>query len=295
MDETGGPGPHPVGLRHLRRHFQGRAADDRREDHREYARPCTTAPTVWAAALPATASIPKYKDFYALHMFFDDRTARKNCEAFLERDALRSSSLEHIPIRTDPGHHRRASDLALFSSRPCAVGAGPPCSSTRRSTWPARSWPSTREMTGAYVFSSGKNMGVFKAVGYPEDVGQFYRLEEYEGVQLDGPRPVSHQHARLVGRRASLRPAGLLRRPQRRNILLRRQPPLYGDVRLQMHPPDGHRGHHLHRRLPASAAGADAGGDGRRHRRAVLDHHRPALPAGAGEADRISARCSPAC
>ena len=33
---------------------------------------------------------------------------------------------------------------------------------------------------GAYVFSSGKNMGVFKAVGFPEDVGYYYRLEEYE-------------------------------------------------------------------------------------------------------------------
>ena len=31
------------------------------------------------------------------------------------------------------------------------------------------------------MFSSGKNMGVFKAVGYPEDVGDFYRLEEYDG------------------------------------------------------------------------------------------------------------------
>ena len=38
-----------------------------------------------------------------------------------------------------------------------------------------------REIGGAYVFSCGKNMGVFKAVGYPEDVGEFYRLEEYEG------------------------------------------------------------------------------------------------------------------
>jgi len=35
-------------------------------------------------------------------------------------------------------------------------------------------------MKGAYVFSSGRNMGVFKAVGYPEDVGYFYRLDEYE-------------------------------------------------------------------------------------------------------------------
>lgn len=37
------------------------------------------------------------------------------------------------------------------------------------------------KLKGAYVFSSGKNMGTFKAVGYPEDVGRFYRLEEYEG------------------------------------------------------------------------------------------------------------------
>ena len=34
---------------------------------------------------------------------------------------------------------------------------------------------------GAYIFSSGKNMGVFKAVGYPEDVGEFYKLEDYQG------------------------------------------------------------------------------------------------------------------
>lgn len=39
-------------------------------------------------------------------------------------------------------------------------------------------WINTR-IRGTYVFSSGKNMGVFKAVGYPEDVGRFYRLENY--------------------------------------------------------------------------------------------------------------------
>ena len=37
------------------------------------------------------------------------------------------------------------------------------------------------EMSGAYVFSSGKNMGTFKAVGYPEDIGAFYKLDEYQG------------------------------------------------------------------------------------------------------------------
>jgi glutamate synthase domain-containing protein 1 len=36
------------------------------------------------------------------------------------------------------------------------------------------------ELEGAYVISSGKNMGVFKGVGYPEDIGRFFRLEEYQ-------------------------------------------------------------------------------------------------------------------
>ena len=36
------------------------------------------------------------------------------------------------------------------------------------------------EPVGSYVFSCGKNMGAFKAVGFPEDVGRYYRLEEYE-------------------------------------------------------------------------------------------------------------------
>jgi len=36
-------------------------------------------------------------------------------------------------------------------------------------------------MEGAYVFSSGRNMGIFKGVGYPEEIGRFFRLDEYEG------------------------------------------------------------------------------------------------------------------
>ena len=37
------------------------------------------------------------------------------------------------------------------------------------------------QLDGSYVFSCGKNMGAFKAVGFPEDVGVYYRLDEYEG------------------------------------------------------------------------------------------------------------------
>ena len=37
------------------------------------------------------------------------------------------------------------------------------------------------DIDGAFAFSSGKNMGVFKGVGFPENVGRFFRLDEYEG------------------------------------------------------------------------------------------------------------------
>ena len=56
---------------------------------------------------------------------------------------------------------------------------------------------------GAFVASSGRNMGAFKGVGFPEEIGEFYRLDEYQGLDLDRPRPLSHEHTGLVGRGSS--------------------------------------------------------------------------------------------
>ncbi len=35
-------------------------------------------------------------------------------------------------------------------------------------------------LEGSFVFSSGKNMGIFKGVGHPEQIAEFYRIEEYK-------------------------------------------------------------------------------------------------------------------
>ncbi len=37
------------------------------------------------------------------------------------------------------------------------------------------------KIDNAFVFSSGKNMGAFKGAGYPEDIADFFMLEDYEG------------------------------------------------------------------------------------------------------------------
>ncbi|MCD4670087.1 MAG: glutamine amidotransferase family protein [Actinomycetia bacterium] len=36
-------------------------------------------------------------------------------------------------------------------------------------------------ITGSYIISSRKNMGIFKGVGFPEDIGNFFKLEQYSG------------------------------------------------------------------------------------------------------------------
>ena len=120
---------------------------------------------------------PEYKDFFALHMFLEDRAARKSCEAFL-RETMEIVHLERIPIRTTPAITNEPLIWRFFVS---------PLRSTLASMQIDEEECVTRavmaintRIKGAYVFSCGKNMGVFKAVGYPEDVGYFYRLEEYE-------------------------------------------------------------------------------------------------------------------
>lgn len=121
---------------------------------------------------------PEYKDFYALHFFFNDRAARKGCEAFL-KEQFEIVKSELLPTRKLPAITDEPIIWRYFVA---------PLGSVLRSLqldekeFVARTvMRLNSEMPGVYVFSSGKNMGAFKAVGFPEDVGAFYRLEEYEG------------------------------------------------------------------------------------------------------------------
>ena len=121
---------------------------------------------------------PEYKDLYALHFFYDDREIRKECEAFLKErfEIVRS---EHIPTRKIPEITDEPIIWRYFAAPLASVVAA---MQVDEKEFVARTVMKINvEMKGAYVFSSGKNMGAFKAVGFPEDVGEFYRLDEYEG------------------------------------------------------------------------------------------------------------------
>lgn len=121
---------------------------------------------------------PRYKDFYALHFFFDHRSTRKECEAYL-KERFEVVQGELIPTRKIP----QITDEPIiwrYFVRPLTSMVS--SEQIDENEFVARTvMKINTEIKGAYVFSSGKNMGCFKAVGYPEDVGLFYRLEEYEG------------------------------------------------------------------------------------------------------------------
>ena len=121
---------------------------------------------------------PEYKEFYALHFFFNDRDTRKNCEKFLkERFEIVKSEL--IPTRKIPAITDEPIIWRYFVAPLKSMLVS---MQLDENEYVARTvMKINTEMQGAYVFSSGKNMGTFKAVGFPEDVGVFYKLDEYEG------------------------------------------------------------------------------------------------------------------
>jgi glutamate synthase domain-containing protein 1 len=122
---------------------------------------------------------PQYKDFYAFHIFYEDLSAKTQTEDFIAKH-FDIESAESIPTKPVPNvtnipliwryfvYPKMQSyitegnfiDEAEFTSK-CIIKINMDCK-------------------GAYVFSSGKNMGTFKGVGYPEDIGRFFMLDTYE-------------------------------------------------------------------------------------------------------------------
>lgn len=119
---------------------------------------------------------PEYKDFYAFHVFFNDNEARVRGEKLL-KERIEIVKAEQIPIRKIP----EITDIPLI----WRYFVAPLASVLSRLQLDEKEYVArtvmhiNTKLHGAYVFSSGKNMGTFKAVGFPEDVGRFYRLDEY--------------------------------------------------------------------------------------------------------------------
>jgi len=132
---------------------------------------------------------PQYKNDWAFHILYDDTIAKIETEEQLNKK-FKVLFSEEIPTRKTKGVEDPPIIYRYFLK---SIGDNVREDNGGNNSDEARFKLLEEDyivdfvmsvnvgVTGAYIISSGKNMGIFKGVGFPEDIGNFFRLEEYRG------------------------------------------------------------------------------------------------------------------
>jgi glutamate synthase domain-containing protein 1 len=120
---------------------------------------------------------PDFKDYWCFHMMYQDKGAKMDTEEHLNRYF---NIKYHEPIPTKKVKTLQAVPLLFrYFLKPRdemrQVNGG------EEDYIVGCTMEINRHIQGASVFSSGKNMGVFKGVGNPDEIAEFYRIPEYNG------------------------------------------------------------------------------------------------------------------
>ena len=120
---------------------------------------------------------PEYEELYAFHIMYESDEARRETEAYLDTYFM-SEKQERIP--TEPvASIKNPPDIWRYFAAPHPMRLTASGLDEAEYTM-AHVFHINGKIDGAFVASSGKNMGAFKGVGYPEDIGAFYRICDYD-------------------------------------------------------------------------------------------------------------------
>lgn len=127
---------------------------------------------------------PEMKDYYCFHIMYQKEQAISDVESFLNKNfevvekqpipTRNVKTLKFIPLlyryfikpKVDNYHSFYIySDKTILSEEEYIVESV---------------MFINKNINGAYVFSSGKNMGIFKGVGEPDEIAEFYKIDEYK-------------------------------------------------------------------------------------------------------------------
>jgi len=117
---------------------------------------------------------PEHADDYAFHVMYLRRDAKERTEKLL-KDTFEVTAQEEIPTR-----EANVRDPPLVWRYFVQPNKRKPANQTADDYVTEQVMRINTETGNAFVFSSGKNMGAFKGVGFPEDIADFFRLEDYE-------------------------------------------------------------------------------------------------------------------
>jgi glutamate synthase domain-containing protein 1 len=119
---------------------------------------------------------PDYADLYAFHIMYTNHEAREETEHFLEK-YFRMVHIDEVPAFPTKAIVNPPIVWRYFTE----VKADEVKGKTDDDFVVERVMEINTLINDAFVFSSGKNMGVFKGVGYPEEISEYFGLEHYEG------------------------------------------------------------------------------------------------------------------
>jgi glutamate synthase domain-containing protein 1 len=130
------------------------------------------------AGYVAYGAFPEYKDFFAIHVFFDDIHAPKQKVEEILDDWGTVVHDEQIPTYESKIKKVHIPWRYFFRPNPLLM----PKSLTPEEDIVAHLVMKVNTtVKGALIYSSGKNIAIFKASGWPEDVADFYRIQDYKG------------------------------------------------------------------------------------------------------------------
>jgi glutamate synthase domain-containing protein 1 len=119
---------------------------------------------------------PDYRELYAFHIMYLSRQGQEEVEAFL-KDKFHLAHTEEVPTRLTP----KIVDPPAVRRYFLEAGKARPEEQAEDDYVVERVMEINTRFPDAFVFSSGKDMAVFKGVGYPEEIADYFCLEQYEG------------------------------------------------------------------------------------------------------------------
>lgn len=123
---------------------------------------------------------PEYENDYAFHIMYLDKDAKEKTSRFIG-DYFNILNEEEIPTQD-----ANVSDPPIMWRYFLQPKISKMENQSHEDYIMEKVTRINTETGKAFVFSSGKNMGVFKGVGFPEDVAEYFCLEEYDGYLWTG-------------------------------------------------------------------------------------------------------------
>lgn len=137
------------------------------------------------AGYAAYGIYPEYKDLYAFHIMYDEPASQRDTEEYLKKN-YRIEKKEPMP--TTPVEGITISPMIWrYFVKPLPEKTEREIADLQDDDFVVRTvMKINSEIGGAYIFSSGKNMGAFKGVGMPGEIAKFFKIDEYEGYIWTG-------------------------------------------------------------------------------------------------------------